>query len=677
MRVSKNGADVFEIDDSPDSVKAAAGKGYVPVIEMSKDGVTYHDVMGTEDSITAAIGKGYKPRPGTNREQYGEGESFLRGAGHGASFGLDDEAGGAVGALMGKGSYREVRDRIRQQNRDAEEQNPKSFFTGELAGGAAMPVGAGGTAKTLVGAALKGAGAGALGGGLSGFGNSDSEDRVENLADAAKGAAIGTVAGGALGAAGNLAGRSLTKAGREGLGAELKSFQSGLKDDITEFAPGIDQARRIRNGIKETFRAAANDDKVSQLASEFRKHIGPGHSKDMSDRDLIIQLADDGNEQAMKFIAGQASASSGVDEEQIYQLMKAGPKARIEARNFDFDEAGGELLEPMKNLSENLGKGAGERVGRLNEEARGAFRTSKSNPDEVLGKLNNLVKMAQEHKGTVGKADYINAARDIIENGSESLPGLTKKPWNEIEDAEMYDRLKTARTFLGQNMQYADANSDTMAKARTKEAYDSISKLLKFDERQMESDSVWTAYKNLQKSLLSKVEFDGNTDKYKIGGMLKNTDSAKRFRDQLLELDEFIKRPGIPDDLRQEAAKFKVLFQERLDKADLKRAIQGFERDVRGVSGQAVERANSLARGDDLLSERIKAPAQGLLSSEAATRAAEKYYGKPFSQMNADEKLVIIKYMNAIKTKKGETMTFPEAAKLFGGIKEQMKRPER
>lgn len=364
------------------------------------------------------------------------------------------------------------------------------------------------------------------------------------------------------------------------------------------------------------------------------------------------------------FIAQQASLASGIDAEDIKRLYKAGASTRSAARDFDFDKAGEELAGNFDRLKSNLKSAAGKRTGELNDAARNSYMMRESDPTEAMDALRALAKKGREHSGTVGNLSYIEAANDILENGSSSIPGLSKSPWHKISDVEMYDRLQAAREYLGDNIKFSTQQGLSKAAKESQNAYHAIGKVLKFDPDKMEADSVWSAYKRLEDNLLDQLDVNGKVDKYKIGNSLKDTQTAKRFRDNLAMLDEFVARPGLPDDIKRQVASFREGYAKFLDTADLKRAIQKFERDVRGVSGQAVERAGSLSRGDDVLAERIKAPAQGLLSSEQLIKAGELFFGKPFAQMSQAERRVIINYQTAVK--KNPNMTFPEAVKLWG-----------
>ncbi len=157
----------------------------------------------------------------------GELSSLGRGLAQGASFGLRDEAAGALqspsGALKEIANkfgahfsdedieqYRRERDASRGLDKEAKEANPKSFLAGELGGGVATSFVPGvGLAEGA--GLLKTAGSAALQGAAFGVGGSEGE----NIGQIARDAAVGAGAGAVGGAAGFGLGKALAK------GAEL------------------------------------------------------------------------------------------------------------------------------------------------------------------------------------------------------------------------------------------------------------------------------------------------------------------------------------------------------------------------------------------------------------------------------------------------------------------------
>lgn len=158
--------------------------------------------------------------------QKGQGESFVRGAAQGATFGFQDEMAGmgaqspipgsaaasqtTLGALsapdviaggirklFGGGNYQQVRDQQRAENEQAQKANPGAYLGGTAVGAVASgaPLAALATAPTIGGQVLRGAAVGAGMGAAQGAGEAPEMSAVPN--EAATGGAIG----GALGAA--------------------------------------------------------------------------------------------------------------------------------------------------------------------------------------------------------------------------------------------------------------------------------------------------------------------------------------------------------------------------------------------------------------------------------------------------------------------------------------------
>ena len=148
-------------------------------------------------------------------------ESFFRGAGNAASFGLGDEAAGMGAKLYnlfsgedeipraaGRGinaplsnvtDYDVARDQERDLNKRASDDNPGTYLAGQVTGGiatSAVPIAraaapAATTALKLA-QAMKG---GALAGGLYGFGESEADNGADRFADTLVGAETGAVLG--------------------------------------------------------------------------------------------------------------------------------------------------------------------------------------------------------------------------------------------------------------------------------------------------------------------------------------------------------------------------------------------------------------------------------------------------------------------------------------------------
>lgn len=137
-------------------------------------------------------------------------ESGVRGAAQGLTFGLADEATGALEAMFTDKSYSQARDESRKAYEDAQRSNPGTYLAGDIGGGIATAFVPGlGFLNAGKGARLaEVAGKGALQGALGGFGRSQGDAGTQAL-DTITGAALG----GATGAAAYKVGDLLSKAG--------------------------------------------------------------------------------------------------------------------------------------------------------------------------------------------------------------------------------------------------------------------------------------------------------------------------------------------------------------------------------------------------------------------------------------------------------------------------------
>lgn len=218
-------------------------------------------------------------------EHTGKLEAVARGGLQGVTFGTADEIGGALNALFsdrqsGEGAmdhYRRERDKIRTANDAAQASHPWLYGAGEVVGGIAPALASGGASAAAEGAgaaaegvsALKAgwtaAKAGAGYGALSGLGTSKADltqgDNVPNaLYDTLKGAGFGAVTGGVLGTAGQAISNKLSGAAD----ARVKSIYDGATRKTTP----ADQPR---------IASAFDNEKVSPAITDngYHEDIGP------------------------------------------------------------------------------------------------------------------------------------------------------------------------------------------------------------------------------------------------------------------------------------------------------------------------------------------------------------------------------------------------------------------
>ncbi|HEY0630160.1 MAG TPA: hypothetical protein VGD23_12615 [Sphingomicrobium sp.] len=142
---------------------------------------------------------GYNPETGMVERQFSKGESGAYGAADMATFGFGDEIASWIGSFLpGVDKPQEqILSEMRGNQKAAQEQNPGSYLTGQVAGGVAQGLAAGpgimASAPSLGGRVLGGMGTGGLMGGAYGVGSGEgTQDRViSGLTGAGTGAALG------------------------------------------------------------------------------------------------------------------------------------------------------------------------------------------------------------------------------------------------------------------------------------------------------------------------------------------------------------------------------------------------------------------------------------------------------------------------------------------------------
>lgn len=240
-------------------------------------------------------------------------ESALRGGAQGLTLGFADEiAGGLESAIDPNKTYEQARDESRQAYKMAEQANPGTYLTGDIAGSIlpALIPGAAGVSigKATLGLAGRGAASGvarmagqaALAGAVEGLGRSEGE-RVSDIAkDVAMGGITGGVVGGALGGLGRAAKKGAdllpsTSKLKQGLENRVAGMVTGLSDE------GVDVLRKNPNALKqvEALGAGTVDDVATKISSQIQ---------DFAERNPVAQRLNQNYDRAM----GLLDSSSAV-----------------------------------------------------------------------------------------------------------------------------------------------------------------------------------------------------------------------------------------------------------------------------------------------------------------------------------------------------------------------------
>jgi hypothetical protein len=193
----------------------------------------------------------FTPKAAASAPEVSKLESGWRGATQGATLGFGDEMSGGVGAGLElfnptdpneakkslwdrlskvKENYQTYRDSQRQQNEAAQETNPVSYGTGELAG-SIVPIALGGSglaARTALSAPVRNIALNTGVGSLSGLGTSNSADISGDLANTAVGGGTGLILGSTFEGAGALKNKFVKDVGVK----ELESVQDAMKKEL-------------------------------------------------------------------------------------------------------------------------------------------------------------------------------------------------------------------------------------------------------------------------------------------------------------------------------------------------------------------------------------------------------------------------------------------------------------
>lgn len=281
------------------------------------------------EGYTVADVKAHQSPVNTGRAAPTQTDSALRGAVQGASLGFADEAIGAFGAMTGQGDYEDIRDSQRQQNKTAQEANPKTFLGAEVAGGVAPALAAPAVKLTTLPNAGPTLGQvakeGAVYGGAVGLGSAEG-GALEQAGQAVTGTIFGGFGGMALQNISKLVGAD--KAAEATTRVVSRVFESitGRKAGGAILRELVDESGQITpQGMKaiENFESKNGDlNKLLQTElSAFQKEGGFVPTKEQAER--FNQLAGEGLEPTL------AQVTQNADDFIIQQeLAKANPLVR-------------------------------------------------------------------------------------------------------------------------------------------------------------------------------------------------------------------------------------------------------------------------------------------------------------------------------------------------------------
>lgn len=733
-RVSKDGTEFFEIDADFDeesgvdrSLEAAKAKGYKPYFQMTKDGKQVFDVEATEDSLKAAYSKGYdtvdafKFRPKTNKA-----DSALKGTVRGLSQGFVDElaggfeaAGSAVG-LRGLGGeslsdirletdredqqslgdvYRGARDAKRQSYAKAEADNPGLFNTadvmGSVAGGLAVPLANTAKAATATGA-------------LQGLGRSEADlTQVEPMNYLQAG--VDTLVGAGAGLAGYGLAKGVEKAvevaprmAKETL-SYTKALTRGMKKggkEAGEDVPGLvkplaEVVGGLKGAVKELRELTAVGREFKEVAAQAREALngsgGPtikrlqdlkvtaiGNGKqlsDLTDEEAVLgALLADGDNQVKQWFAKKASflQPGQVDASEYANLLGMGTATRRTARDFDRRAAAAEL-KPTVQRVQDLFKGArNSRYDQLQSAAREAFDPAQG--DVVLREVDEAIADADVLKSVPGSVRSVldDVKGMLVQGKGVKEQKLTPGSWAEAQPAEKFHRLQKARELMDDQINWAKREGHSQAERLLRGVRQNIDEVLKTSPDKVEADALYRASKQLEGRFFGAAEFRDpsgaiDVDEGKLARLLGDTDQAVRFRGALDELKEFAKREDLPESFRTEAAQLVTDLERKIGVAGQQRAINSF-RYSQGPSSPAIERLGSVSQGSTLVQDAVRAPAGFLNQADEFARYLQQKTGKSYGELSNEQRQASVRFWTWLKKNPDASETTVEQtfSRLFG-----------
>lgn len=383
---------------------------------------------------------------GRARPKVEPGESAIRGAVQGASFGYSDEAVGLGGGLYewAKGGefaegYRKHRDESRLRNQEAYLDNPKTYIGGSIAGGVATSFVPGlGIAKgaTLLGgmskAALLG---GAAAGGLSEAELTDKatpESVTSFGGDVLKGAAIGAAAQGALTLVSKAA-NALKPSELEKLANTKAAKAAGaLGSDLKKLGPEKTQAmgEAVR---KAGLKAFDSLDDVGEKIAASKGEAGAAIGKALESVDDLVVKAKDATDSLNIPAQAKANLKDAIDKNFQFNMQRIGERIEDElikpnAKNplLDLERSKlQDIADRFKSIGQttmregNIIKGTQGRLTNFNSETvpqafkQEVYGIIKRELDDVVAKTGTLE--AGVEKLTGGAAN--SGGRSLLGNG--------------------------------------------------------------------------------------------------------------------------------------------------------------------------------------------------------------------------------------------------------------------
>lgn len=521
--------------------------------------------------------EGYDASTGEVTPQIGMGGSFMQGAADTATFGFGDEIASGLGSLLTGTPRDQVLSEMRTTQQAAQEQNPGSFLTGQIAGGVAQGVAGRGVPvmQSLGGRVLQGMGLGAAAGGAYGAGSGeDAQSRAMGaLEEGAKGLAVG----GAFPLLAAGAGRVYQSA-RNAMSANPVARQAGASPEslrmlgdvmASDGSLGPRGASNMSRAGSDAMLADAGPNARAVLDTAIQRG-GPGG---LAARTAIDQRVARGARDVTGALDNALGAPQGVQAAQRTIRDAARPavnEAYERAYSLPIDyssQAGREVEDIFKRMPPSMTRRA---VQQANELMRWDGL-----PKQIMADIADDGTVSFREMPNVVQADFVKKALDqIVQDGTDELSGkmssealLASRVARDLRTAvgdavpAYREALETAADPLSRQSAIRLGSrllSPSMTRDQVEEAVKGMSK----PERQALAQGVRSQIDDAM-ARVSRTVMDGNTDAREAIKALKDL-SSRANRDKLsMAIGE-----GPADNLFREMDRIATSFDLRASVAD-------------------------------------------------------------------------------------------------------------
>ncbi|MFW7382361.1 MAG: ADP-ribosyltransferase [Oligoflexus sp.] len=509
-------------------------------------------------------------------EEIGKLESAARGGFQGASFGFADELAGGLEAIgrqvgiQGLGgsfsdiglatpeqremdfteSYREARDARRGADSAAQEANPGSYMTGDIAGGivsgAAIPLGAaakGASLASKVGTAAK---LGSAFGAVEGLGRSEGETAGDIVADTALGGAFGGVAGAAMPV----------------VGAGLKAVGRGAKKVAEAILPGMEGGPEAANRFAAKA-ASILPGNVGDSEDYYRLLSQPEMRRSAKKLASAKDIADDIGKELNNL---KQSVQKSYQTAQSDFIKSGTPKSHklVSERFKAFEKNVAEISDQLSPATKKAIKNAKEIVmDGVNPREQGSLTFKKPlkelSLDGQKASLNGKIKAAKKELSALGEIEHpgveqqklnIQSQIDAFKNALDDLE-IPEFDNPDIIKQRLLDARRRVDDLL-KNKKWENLHSnDTHTLTNLRKVINESLEAMPGGDEFRKQDKLWGAYREATDAFSKPITTKGEVDRQKLGNAIKSqTERGSVFADSIgdfkIKLENLGTKYGIP-----------------------------------------------------------------------------------------------------------------------------------